>query len=60
MSWRPRLLLLDEPTASLDQGSVEVVVDILKELRREGTTMIGIFHDTELMERVTDDIFHIC
>ena len=60
VSWRPRLLLLDEPTASLDQGSVEVVVDILKELRREGTTMIGIFHDTELMERVTDDIFHIC
>jgi len=60
VSWRPRMLLLDEPTASLDKGSVEVVVDILKELRNDGTTMIGIFHDTKLMETVTDEVFPIC
>jgi alpha-D-ribose 1-methylphosphonate 5-triphosphate synthase subunit PhnL len=60
VSWKPRLLLLDEPTASLDRDSVGVVLEILKELRKEGTTMIGIFHDTELMETVTDSVFRFC
>ena len=60
VSWKPRLLLLDEPTASLDRDSVGVVLDILKELRQEGATMIGIFHDTELMETVTDSVLRIC
>jgi len=60
VSWKPRLLLLDEPTASLDRDSIGVVLEILKELRRDGTTMIGIFHDTELMEAVTDHVFPIC
>lgn len=60
VSWKPRLLLLDEPTASLDKDSVGVVLDILKELRQEGTTMIGIFHDTALMQSVTDSVYHIC
>jgi alpha-D-ribose 1-methylphosphonate 5-triphosphate synthase subunit PhnL len=60
VSWRPRVLLLDEPTASLDKGSVEVVVEILRELRNDGTTMIGIFHDTELMKAVTDKVIPIC
>jgi alpha-D-ribose 1-methylphosphonate 5-triphosphate synthase subunit PhnL len=58
--WKPRLLLLDEPTASLDKDSVGVVLAILKELREEGTTMIGIFHDTALMQSVTDSVYHIC
>jgi len=60
VSWRPRLLLLDEPTASLDSDSVDIVLELLKELRQEGTTMIGIFHDTELMEMVTDSVVRIC
>lgn len=59
VSWKPRLLLLDEPTASLDNESVGIVLDILRELREEGTTMIGIFHDNELMDSVTDAVFHI-
>jgi alpha-D-ribose 1-methylphosphonate 5-triphosphate synthase subunit PhnL len=59
VSWRPRLLLLDEPTASLDQDSVGIVLDILRELRQEGTTMIGIFHDATLLQSVTDSVFHI-
>jgi alpha-D-ribose 1-methylphosphonate 5-triphosphate synthase subunit PhnL len=60
VSWKPRLLLLDEPTASLDQDSVGIVLDILKELRGEGTTMIGIFHDTALLQSVTDSVYNIC
>ena len=60
VSWKPRLLLLDEPTASLDQDSVQIVLDILKELRQEGTTMIGIFHDQQLLHSVTDEVYAIC
>lgn len=60
VSWKPRLLLLDEPTASLDKDSVGIVLQILKELREEGTTMIGIFHDTALLQSVTDSVYTIC
>ncbi len=59
ISWKPRLLLLDEPTASLDRDSVAVVLELLKDMREEGTTMIGIFHDTELLQSVTDSVYYI-
>jgi alpha-D-ribose 1-methylphosphonate 5-triphosphate synthase subunit PhnL len=59
VSWKPRLLLLDEPTASLDKDSVQTVVEILQELRAEGTTMIGIFHDYSLMQSVADRVYVI-
>jgi alpha-D-ribose 1-methylphosphonate 5-triphosphate synthase subunit PhnL len=60
VSWKPRLLLLDEPTASLDKDSVGVVLEILKELREEGATMIGIFHDAGLLGSVTDSVYNVC
>ncbi len=52
--WAPRLLLLDEPTASLDKDSIAIVTDLLKELKYEGTTMIGIFHDGVIIDSVAD------
>lgn len=52
----PRLLLLDEPTASLDADSIERVLDLLDELRRAGTTMVGIFHDAAVMERTASRV----
>ncbi|PAQ15772.1 phosphonate C-P lyase system protein PhnL [Bacillaceae bacterium SAOS 7] len=51
---RPRLLLLDEPTASLDQASKEKVKQLLEQLKQEGTTMLGIFHDLEFMQDLCD------
>lgn len=47
---RPRLLLLDEPTASLDEASKLRVKLLIEQLMQEGTTMLGIFHDLEFME----------
>ncbi|MCG6537103.1 MAG: phosphonate C-P lyase system protein PhnL [Syntrophales bacterium LBB04] len=55
--WKPRLLLLDEPTASLDDASTQMVIQLLKEMREEGTSMIGIFHDHTLMESITDQVY---
>lgn len=49
---RPRLLLLDEPTASLDFAAKLKVKALIEQLKREGTTMMGIFHDLEFMENI--------
>lgn len=57
--WKPRLLLLDEPTASLDRDSVSIVVQLLREMRKQGTSMIGIFHDNELMESIADRVYRV-
>lgn len=56
---RPRLLLLDEPTASLDQDSEARVVEILKELKAQGTAMVGIFHDPAAMQNLSDEIYYL-
>lgn len=56
---RPRLLLLDEPTASLDNASKVKVRDLITQLKAEGTTMLGIFHDLEFMEGLCDQEYNM-
>ena len=56
---RPRLLLLDEPTASLDNASKVKVRELIEVLKAEGTTMLGIFHDLEFMEGLCDREFNM-
>jgi len=56
---KPRLLLLDEPTASLDQQSKQKVREIISMLKDEGTTMVGIFHDLEFMEGLCDQVYDV-
>ncbi len=56
---RPRLLLLDEPTASLDAGTAREAVSLIRELKREGTVMIGIFHDTALLRSLSDQVLEM-
>ncbi|WP_264737822.1 phosphonate C-P lyase system protein PhnL [Cytobacillus firmus] len=51
---KPRLLLLDEPTASLDYESKMKVKVLIEQLMHEGTTMLGIFHDLEFMNNLCD------
>lgn len=53
----PRLLLLDEPTASLDNETKKIVIQSLTALKKKGTTIIGIFHDLESMSRMVDRVF---
>jgi alpha-D-ribose 1-methylphosphonate 5-triphosphate synthase subunit PhnL len=59
IGWQPRLLLLDEPTASLDLASIDRVLELFSELRRQGTTMVGIFHDQAIMEANATTIYRI-
>jgi alpha-D-ribose 1-methylphosphonate 5-triphosphate synthase subunit PhnL len=51
---RPRLLLLDEPTASLDADSARRAIELILELKAAGTAMIGVFHDRQALERLAD------
>lgn len=50
------VLLMDEPTASLDAGNRNVVVDLLAEAKARGTAILGIFHDEETRARVADRV----
>ena len=49
-----RLLLLDEPTASLDAANRRVVVDLIHEAKARGAAIVGIFHDEEVRDAVAD------
>jgi alpha-D-ribose 1-methylphosphonate 5-triphosphate synthase subunit PhnL len=55
----PQLLMLDEPTASLDGQTKTLVRDMLRKLKDRNTSMIGIFHDIEFMSGVCDRVFNI-
>lgn len=47
----PPVILADEPTGNLDSGSSKEIIQILKELHKEGRTVILITHDNEIAEQ---------
>ena len=51
------IMLLDEPTASLDQENREAVLDLIASARDRGAAMIGIFHDQGAREAVATGVF---
>jgi alpha-D-ribose 1-methylphosphonate 5-triphosphate synthase subunit PhnL len=53
------VLLLDEPTASLDATNRGVVIGLIEEKKRAGTAMLGIFHDDDVRARVADRIVDV-
>jgi len=46
------ILLLDEPTASLDAANRDVVIDMIREKLRAGVAILGIFHDQPVRDAV--------
>lgn len=53
------VLLLDEPTASLDATNRAVVIDLIEERKRQDVAILGIFHDEDVRTRVADDIIDV-
>ena len=51
---QPKLLLIDEPTASLDPKTRDRVIQNILEIKQTGTTVVGIFHDKKVVERLAD------
>ena len=53
------ILLLDEPTASLDAKNRKVVVELIREACANGCAVVGIFHDDDTREKVATSHVHI-
>jgi alpha-D-ribose 1-methylphosphonate 5-triphosphate synthase subunit PhnL len=53
------ILLLDEPTASLDAANRAVVVDMIDEKKRAGVAMVAIVHDDEIRHLIADRIVDV-
>lgn len=52
----PELVLLDEPTASLDAKSRKIILDIIKEMTQRRITILCVFHNEPVLERLAHDI----
>src|ERR1700724_2654544 len=53
------ILLLDEPTASLDAANRAVVVDLIDEKKRAGVAMVAIVHDDEIRRLIADRVVDV-
>lgn len=53
------LLLLDEPTASLDATNRAAVVDLIEEKKRAGVAIVGIFHDDDVRHAVASRVVDV-
>jgi alpha-D-ribose 1-methylphosphonate 5-triphosphate synthase subunit PhnL len=51
------VLLLDEPTASLDAANRRVVIGLVREAKARGAAIVGIFHDEEVRDAIADRLF---
>jgi len=56
---RPRLLLLDEPTAALDPTATEAVEQLVREIRTDGAKVVMTTHNLGQAMRISDDIVFI-
>ena len=56
---RHRLLVLDEPTASLDMPNREAVIDLIAERKALGTGFLAIFDDEDVRSRVADRVVDV-
>ncbi|MCW5735469.1 MAG: phosphonate C-P lyase system protein PhnL [Enhydrobacter sp.] len=53
------VLLLDEPTASLDTANRDGVIDLIRQRREAGTAIVGIFHDTTVRDAVATRLHNV-
>jgi alpha-D-ribose 1-methylphosphonate 5-triphosphate synthase subunit PhnL len=56
---RPRLLLLDEPTASLDPKTAERVIAQIEQLKGAGVAMLAVFHQPEITRRLAEHVVEL-
>lgn len=59
LAMEPRLMLFDEPTSALDPEMIGEVLDAMRELAREGMTMIIVTHEMGFAREVADRVIYI-
>ena len=56
LAMKPALMLFDEPTSALDPEMIGEVLEVIKELAREGMTMIVVTHEMGFAKEVADRV----
>jgi ABC-type polar amino acid transport system ATPase subunit len=59
LAMKPRVILYDEPTSALDPGLADEVLQVMKELDREGITQIVVTHEMRFAREAADKIVFI-
>ncbi|MCQ0094148.1 amino acid ABC transporter ATP-binding protein [Roseovarius sp. M141] len=59
LAMEPRLMLFDEPTSALDPEMIGEVLDAMRELAREGMTMVIVTHEMNFAREVADRVIYI-
>ena len=60
LAMNPEVMLFDEPTSALDPEMVGEVLDVMKELARDGMTMVVVTHEMGFAKEVGNRVFFIC
>lgn len=53
----PEIVLLDEPTAGVNPGLVEVIIETIRDLNAEGTTYLIVEHDMDVVRELVDYLY---
>ncbi|HHV71741.1 MAG TPA: amino acid ABC transporter ATP-binding protein [Clostridia bacterium] len=56
LAMQPKIMLFDEPTSALDPEMIKEVLDVMKDLAREGMTMIVVTHEMGFAREVGDRV----
>ncbi|CAG1013014.1 MAG: amino acid ABC transporter ATP-binding protein [Anaerolineae bacterium] len=56
LAMQPRIMLFDEPTSALDPEMIKEVLDVMRDLAREGLTMLCVTHEMGFAREVADRI----
>ena len=59
LAMEPKVMLFDEPTSALDPELIGEVLDVMKELAQEGTTMMVVTHEMTFARDVSDRIIYV-
>ena len=59
LAMKPKVMLYDEPTSSLDPGMVEEVLQVMRDLDQEGMTQIIVTHEMRFAKDASDYIIYI-
>src|SRR5690625_1406252 len=59
LAMKPKIILFDEPTSALDPEMVKEVLDVMKDLAREGMTMVVVTHEMGFAREVADRVLFI-
>ena len=59
LAMKPRIMFFDEPTSALDPEMVGEVLDVMRQMAREGMTMVVVSHEMGFIREVADRVLFL-